>query len=153
MVKNLPAMRETWVWSLGRENSLEKRMATHFCILAWRTPWIEEPGGLQSKRSQRVRYNWATNTHTTHSENTRTASREWPPHTATRESLQEAVKTPHIQKEINTIIKKIKILNQDTFSGEGNHKVLSRRLLLQDGGDPCEKLRHWCWPENSRFVD
>ena len=48
-VQNLPAMQETWVRSLGQEDPLEKRMATHSCILDWRTPWTEEPGGLQSK--------------------------------------------------------------------------------------------------------
>ena len=46
MVKNLPAMQETWVQSLGLEDPLERRMATHSCILAWRIPWTEEPGGL-----------------------------------------------------------------------------------------------------------
>ena len=53
-LKRLPAMRETWVWSLGREDPLEKEMATHSSILAWRIPWAEEPGGLQSTGSQRV---------------------------------------------------------------------------------------------------
>ena len=53
-------MRETWVQSLGREDSLEKGMATHSSILAWRIPWTEEPGGPQSMGSQRVGYNWAT---------------------------------------------------------------------------------------------
>ena len=53
-------MRETWVWSLGREDLLEKQMATHSSILAWRIPWTEEPGGLQSMESQRVRHDWAT---------------------------------------------------------------------------------------------
>ena len=47
-------MRETWVQSLGREDSLEKEMATHSSILAWRIPWTEESGGLQSMGSQRV---------------------------------------------------------------------------------------------------
>ena len=47
-VKNLPAMQETWVQSLGQEDLLEKTMATHFSILASRIPWTEEPGGLQS---------------------------------------------------------------------------------------------------------
>ena len=46
MVKNLPAMQETWVLSLGREDPLEKGMATPSSTLAWRIPWIEEPGGL-----------------------------------------------------------------------------------------------------------
>ena len=53
-VKNLPAMQETWVRSLGREDSLEKEMATHPSILAWRIPWTEEPGGLQSMGSQEL---------------------------------------------------------------------------------------------------
>ena len=48
MVKNLPAMQETQVRSLGQEDPLEKGMATHFSILAWRISWTEEPGGLQS---------------------------------------------------------------------------------------------------------
>ena len=51
-LKHLPAMWETWALSLGREDSLEKEMATHSSILAWRTPWTEEPGGLQSTGSQ-----------------------------------------------------------------------------------------------------
>ena len=54
MVKNLPAMRETWVQSQGWEDPLEEGMATHSIILAWRIPWTEEPGGLQSTGSQRV---------------------------------------------------------------------------------------------------
>ena len=48
MVKNLPAMQETWVESLGQEDPLDKGMATHFSILACRIPWTEKPGGLQS---------------------------------------------------------------------------------------------------------
>ena len=53
-LKHLPAMQETWVPSLGREDPLEKEMATHCSILAWKTPWTEEPRGLQSMASQRV---------------------------------------------------------------------------------------------------
>ena len=52
MVKHLLAMQETWVRSLGREDPLEKDMATHSSTLAWKIPWIEEPGGLQSMGSQ-----------------------------------------------------------------------------------------------------
>ena len=52
MVKNLPAMQETQVQSLGQEDPLEKGMATHSSILAWRIPWTEEPGGLQSMGSK-----------------------------------------------------------------------------------------------------
>ena len=62
MVKNLPAMQETWVQSLGWEDPLEKGMATHSSILAWRIPWTEEPGALQSVGSQRVGHEWATYT-------------------------------------------------------------------------------------------
>ena len=65
-VKNLPAVQETQVGSLGREDLLEKGMATHSSILAWRIPWTEDPGGLQSKGSQRVRHYWATNTLSPH---------------------------------------------------------------------------------------
>ena len=54
MVKNLPALREMWVISVGRKDPLEKGMATHSRILAWRIPWIEEPGGLQSVGSQEL---------------------------------------------------------------------------------------------------
>ena len=63
MVKNRPAMQETWllletqVRSLGQEDPLDKGMAAHSCILAWRIPWIEEPGGVQSTGLQRVGHN------------------------------------------------------------------------------------------------
>ena len=57
MVKNLPAVQETWVGYLGREDPLEKGMATPSSILAWSTLWTEEPGGLQSMGSQRVGHN------------------------------------------------------------------------------------------------
>ena len=60
VVRNPPAMQEVWVWFLGWENHLEKEMATHSRILAWRIPWTEEPGRLQSMGSQRVRPNGAT---------------------------------------------------------------------------------------------
>ena len=55
-VKNLPALQETQVQSLGREDLLEKGMATHSSILAWRIPWTEETGRLQSMGSQKVRH-------------------------------------------------------------------------------------------------
>ena len=59
-VKYLPAMQKTTAWFLGLEDPLEKRMATHSSILAWRIPWTEQPGGIQSIWSQRIRHNWAT---------------------------------------------------------------------------------------------
>ena len=55
-VKRLPTTWETWVQSLGQEDLLEKEMATHSSILAWKIPWMEEPGGLQSMGSQRVKH-------------------------------------------------------------------------------------------------
>ena len=64
MVKKLLPIWETWVWSLDQEDPLGTEMATHSSILAWGVPWTEEPGGLQSMELQRIRHNWATNTHT-----------------------------------------------------------------------------------------
>ena len=61
-VKNLPASEEICVQSLVWEDPLEKEMATHSSILAWEMPWTEEPGGLQSMGSQRVRYDLLTKT-------------------------------------------------------------------------------------------
>ena len=52
LVKNLPAMQEKWVWSLGWEDPLEKEVATHSSTLAWEIPWREQPGGLQSMELQ-----------------------------------------------------------------------------------------------------
>ena len=59
-VKRLPTMRETWVRSLGQEDPLEKAMAPHSSTLAWKTPWTEKPGRLQSMGSPRVGHDWAT---------------------------------------------------------------------------------------------
>ena len=82
MVKNLPAMQETQVPSLGKEYPLEKGMAIYSSVAAWRIPWTEEPGGLQSMELQRVVHDWVTNTHThthtythTHTEEPITQSR------------------------------------------------------------------------------
>ena len=60
VIKNPPPVKEMWVRSLGQEDPLEKEMATHFSILAWRIPWTEEPGCLQSRGLQRVGHDWAT---------------------------------------------------------------------------------------------
>ena len=60
MVKSLPAIQDTQVRSLGQEDPLEKEMATHPSILAWEIPWTEEPHGLQSMGSRRVRHDLAT---------------------------------------------------------------------------------------------
>ena len=63
MVKCLPAMSETWVQSLSREDPLEKEMATHSSTFAWKIPWTEEPGRLQSMGSQRVGHDRVTSFH------------------------------------------------------------------------------------------
>ena len=62
LVKHLPAMKETWVQSLGQEDPLEKEMANHSSILAWRIPWTEQPGGLQSTGLQRVGHSGSDST-------------------------------------------------------------------------------------------
>ena len=62
--ENLPAMQETWVWFLGWEDPLVKEMATHSSIIAWKSPWTEEPGELQPVGSQRVGHDWVTDTFT-----------------------------------------------------------------------------------------
>ena len=64
-LKHLPGMQETWVWSLGQEDCLEKEMATHSSTLAWKIPWTKEPGRLQSMGSQRIRHDWVTSLHFT----------------------------------------------------------------------------------------
>ena len=64
MVENLPVMQETWVRSPSWEDPLEKGIATHSSILAWRIPWTEEPSGLQSMELQRVGHDRSTNTTT-----------------------------------------------------------------------------------------
>ena len=62
-VKHLPTVWETWVRSLGQEDSLEKEMAIHSSILAWKIPWTDEHSRLQSMGSQRVRHDWVTSLH------------------------------------------------------------------------------------------
>ena len=57
LLKNLPAMQKTWVQSLGQEDPLEKEMATHPSILAWKSPWTKEPGGIQSMGSEETETN------------------------------------------------------------------------------------------------
>ena len=63
MVKNLPAMQEAWIQSLCRKDLQEEGMAIHYTILAWRIPWPEKSGRLPSMGSQRVEYDWVTNTY------------------------------------------------------------------------------------------
>ena len=64
MVNNLPATQETWIWSLGQEDPLEKGMATHFSILAWEIPWTEEPGGYSPRGHKELDKTEQLSTHT-----------------------------------------------------------------------------------------
>ena len=59
IIEKLPAVKETWIWSLGREDPLEEVMADHSSVLAWRLPWTEEPDGLQPTGLHRVRHDWS----------------------------------------------------------------------------------------------
>ena len=115
-------MRETWVWSLGWEHTLEKEMAPHSSTLAWRIPWTEEPGRLQSTVSQRVGHDWATSL-----------------------SLMEPIKllgkvnpAPCFSK---AVLKRsyIVIINYQANFSE-NKLVLLRLFLIKNGDDSIEKI-------------
>ena len=83
VVKNPPAMQETWIWLLGREDPLEESTATHSSILAWRIPWTEDPGGLQSMGSRIGGHNWGDWAHKHWELSPRREvqpSRSWPRH-------------------------------------------------------------------------
>ena len=112
MVKSLLAMRETWVRSQHQEDPLEKGMATHFSIPAWRIPWTEEPWGLQSVGSQRVGHNWAINTHT---------------HTHTHTQTQSIIPWEHNQFLIQSPAPPL----APRSWGEGGSWVGSSRLLIK----------------------
>ena len=104
--KGLPAMWETWVQSLGREDPLEKEVATHSSILAWRVQRMEEPGGLQSMGSQRVKHNWATSLSLPFS------------------FICKAMTLSNSFKKSNLLL----ISQQIELSGEKKHKFLSHNL-------------------------
>ena len=95
-VKNLPAMRETQemrIWSLSRGDPLEKETATHSSILAWKIPWTEKPGGLQSKGLQRIGHNWATQ-HTHRVSNLSITLRVWNAWLSFHQSCCKAIQFP-----------------------------------------------------------
>ena len=120
-VKNLPAMQETQVQSLGQEDPLEKEMAIHSSILAWRIPWTEEPGGLQSMGLQRVGYDWATNTHTH-----KYIVKVWRMHGARINYItKKGLKT----KSKEVITRNIKVMNICVV--EGRHNGMIKRDMLQ----------------------
>ena len=88
MVKNLPALQETWVQSSGWKDPLMKRMASYSSTLAWEIPWIQEPGGLQSMGPQRIGHDSATSTHT---------------HTHTHTHIQRSRGEPELESKTNPI--------------------------------------------------
>ena len=87
-------MQETWVLSLGWEDPLEKEMATHSSTLAWKMPWMEEPGRLQSMGSQRVRHDWATSLHKIKDFNGGSAEKNPPANAGDRGSIPESGRSP-----------------------------------------------------------
>ena len=114
-LKRPPAMRKTWVWSLGQEDPLEKEMATHSSILAWRIPWTEEPGGLQSMGLQRVRHDWANSLSC---------------YGKKMKSRGIAITSWQIDGEtVETVTDFILGGSKITTDGDGSHKI-KRRLLL-----------------------
>ena len=123
MVKNLPTMQEIWVQSLGWEDPLEEGMATHSSILAWRIPWTEEPGGLQSVGLQRVRHDWATKHSTT-----------WLPFS------------------ISTFLYFKDYTKTKNYSDAPGHKQLGSVVepsLVPDGTDRCDPVTFSSWPRSS----
>ena len=89
-LKRLPARRETRFQSLGRENPLEEEMATHSSILAWKIPWTEEPGRLQSTGSQRVGHKWATSLTHLMVRHDVLVHREHPPNSPSQRTVSQA---------------------------------------------------------------
>jgi len=103
--KNPPAKQETQVLSLGWEDLLEKEMATHSSALAWRSPWTEEPGRLQSMGSQRVRHDWATHTNNVFSSlqiSLHTTSCRQSYNTALLPWLTSSLNPPHSQGKVGS---------------------------------------------------
>ena len=106
-VKNLPAMQETKVQSLGWEDPLEEEMATHSSILAWRIPWTEEPGGLQSVALQKVRHGRAINTFTFFLVQ------------ATIGSMENKIKTQNKLQTFRQMLQQVKMGSTFLFSDQG----------------------------------
>ena len=130
VLKNLPAiqeLQEMWVWSLGREDPLEEGMATYPNMLAWRILWTEEPGGLQSMGSQRVRHDWSNLAHTL------THRKVWPLSLSPSELLSQVAHDPKEWKLMgdkrSTNIHKIKKPNWVTNS-IGTRGIITDRLRI-----------------------
>ena len=117
-VKNLPAIQETQVWSLGQEDPLEKGMTTNSSILAWRIPWTEEPGGLQFIVLQRVGHNWVTKHKTALSFNSLTSSK----------SRQTKTKHSSLQWQLQLNLEEAKIWNPNLHVRQKNIHLSSEEL-------------------------
>ena len=164
MVKNLPAMQETQIRSLGQEDALEKEMASHSSILAWilqcpcpwRIPWTEVPGGLQSVGSQRVGHDWATNAFTftlKWSESCSVVSDSLRPH---------ELYSPWNSPGQNTGVGSLSLL-QGIFPTQGSNPGLlhCRRILYQLSHKGSPRILEWVaypfssassWPRNWTMV-
>ena len=116
-VKRLPAMQETWVWSLDQEDPLEKEMATHSSIFAWRILWTEKPGRLQSMGSQRVGHDWATSLHSRFIE-------------AVRDSLGKTLR-------MSCYLRKITVFLFTIFSNDGKNLSWSEFHINKETNKPC----------------
>ena len=146
MVKNLPAMQETWVWSLGWEDPRKKEMVTHFSIPAWRIPWTENPGGLQSTGLQKVWHGWANVTQFSSVQSlshVRLFSNPW---TAARQASLSIINSQSL----------LKLMSIESVM-PSNHLLLCRPLLLPPSVFPSIKLfssesvLHIRWPKYWSF--
>ena len=134
---NLPEMQETQVRSLDQEDNPEKGMTTHSSILAWKIPWTEEPGRLQSMGSQRVRHNWATNTPLSH---WGPSLGEMAPYAESSSILCPGESAPFFSTDIP---QKLELTNTNTWNQSVKQLFLSPFLVFLFF--KCQWMWHHCW--------
>ena len=132
-VENLPAIQETWVQFLGQEDPLEKGVTTHSSILAWRIPWTEEPGRLQSIGSQKVGHDRATNTFTSSSDHMRSVTQSCPTLCDPRKTYLQYI----LQKNVYIISEERTCPNQCKKQTAQN-KFLTRKGMGKSQKKKCE---------------
>ena len=141
-VKRLPTMQETQVRSLGQEDPLEKEMATHSSILAWKIPWMEEPGGLQSMVLQRVGHDWATSLHFTVLRRAEKTAVEWRMEAETRVARHK----PGNVKDCWQTLKLWKKACHRSFPGSFTERItlliLSSKISSHQN---CERIKFSCF--------
>ena len=129
MVKRLPTVRETRVQSPGREDLLEKEMATHSSILAWKISWTEKPGSLQSTGSQRVGHDWATSLHSLIREVEASPFHRWKSWRPEKvRSKNKKVKIKGNLEGIFSTYQRIHVTQQDT---EDNNKMIKQYETIE----------------------